>query len=136
MKLLLVSPRSSEKKPPVGVKIPQLALHILAALTPPDVELTVVDEQVNDIDFSKAYDLAGISIMTANALRGYELARILKEKGTKVVFGGIHASVLLEEALLYGDSVVIGEAEGIWHKVIEDFKKNSSRGFKNNRQKN
>uniref|UniRef100_A0A7C4XED3 B12-binding domain-containing radical SAM protein n=1 Tax=candidate division WOR-3 bacterium TaxID=2052148 RepID=A0A7C4XED3_UNCW3 len=122
MKLLLVSPRASEKKPPIGLKIPQLALHILAALTPSDVDLTVVDEQVNDIDFKEHYDLAGISIMTANAIRGYKLAKILREKGTRVVFGGIHTSVLPDEALKYGDSVVIGEAEGIWGKVIEDFK--------------
>jgi radical SAM superfamily enzyme YgiQ (UPF0313 family) len=124
MRLLLVTPRSSEKKPPIGVKIPQLALHILASLTPPDVELTVIDEQIDDIDFTQNYDLAGISIMTANAPRGYRIAQRLKEKGTKIVFGGIHASVLPDEALKYGDSVVIGEAEDIWHKAIEDFKNN------------
>jgi radical SAM superfamily enzyme YgiQ (UPF0313 family) len=122
MRLLLVTPRSSEKKPPIGLKIPQLALHILASLTPPDIELTVIDEQIDDIDFTQNYDLAGISIMTANAPRGYRIAQRLKEKGTKIIFGGIHASVLPDEALKYGDSVVIGEAEGIWHKVIEDFK--------------
>lgn len=124
MKLLLVTPRSSEKRPPIGLKIPQLALHILAALTPPDIELTVVDEQISDIDFNKHYDLAGISIMTANAPRGYKIAKRLKEKGTKVVFGGIHASILPDEALRYGDAVVIGEAEGIWKAVLEDFKNN------------
>lgn len=122
MKLLLITPRSSEKRPPIGLKIPQLALHILAALTPPDIELTVIDEQMDDLDFKKEYDLAGISIMTANAIRGYSIAKSLKEKGTKIVFGGIHASVLPDEALKYGDAVVIGEAEGVWHKVIDDFK--------------
>ncbi|MGB9721459.1 MAG: B12-binding domain-containing radical SAM protein [bacterium] len=124
MKLLLVTPRSSEKKPPIGLKIPQLALHILAALSPPDIELTVIDEQMDDIDFDKQYDLAGISIMTANAPRGYKIAQRLREKGTKIVFGGIHASVLPEETLKYGDSAVIGEAEGVWQIVIEDFKNN------------
>lgn len=124
MKLLLVTPRSSEKRPPIGLKIPQLALHILAALTPPDIELTVVDEQISDIDFNKHYDLAGISIMTANAPRGYKIAKRLKEKGTKVVFGGIHASILPAEALRYGDAIVIGEAEGVWKVVLDDFKNN------------
>ncbi len=124
MKLLIVTPRSSDKKTPIGLKIPQLALHILAALTPPDIELTVIDEQMKDIDFNKQYDLAGISIMTANAPRGYQIAQKLKEKGTKIVFGGIHASVLPEEVLKFGDSVVVGEAEGVWHKVLEDFKNN------------
>jgi len=129
MKLLLVSPRSSERKSPVGLKVPQLALHILAALTPENVKLTIVDEQIKDIDFSENYDLVGISIMTANAPRGYKLAKILREKGTKVIFGGIHASVLPEEALKYGDAVVIGEAEGVWPAVIEDFKKNTLKKF-------
>ncbi len=121
---MLVTPRSSEKRPPIGLKIPQLALHILAALTPPSIELEVVDEQIRDINFNKVYDLAGISIMTANAPRGYKIAQRLKEKGTTVIFGGIHASVLPEEALKYGDAVVVGEAEGTWQTVLEDFKNN------------
>lgn len=129
LKVLLVSPRSSDKRSPVGMKIPQLALHILAALTPEDVELSVVDEQVSDIDFSKNYDLAGISIMTATAKRGYTVAKILRDKGSKIVFGGIHASVLPEEASAHGDTVVIGEAEGTWPYVLEDFKNNSLKKF-------
>ncbi|UCG92068.1 MAG: B12-binding domain-containing radical SAM protein [candidate division WOR-3 bacterium] len=129
MKLLLISPRSSEKKSPVGFKIPQLALHILAALTPPDVDTTVLDEQISDIDFSKDYDLIGISIMTATAKRGYNIAQKFKEKESTVIFGGIHASVMPEEAIKYGDSVCIGEAEGIWSDIIDDFKNNSLKKF-------
>jgi len=125
MKLLLVSPRSSKKKAPVGFKVPQLALHILAALTPEDVYTRVVDEQISDIDFSKDYDLVGISIMTATAKRGYRLAKKFKEHGSTVVFGGIHASVMPEEASNHGDAVLIGEAEDSWPMLIEDFKNNS-----------
>ncbi|MEO0136261.1 MAG: radical SAM protein [candidate division WOR-3 bacterium] len=124
MKLLLVTPRSGPRKPPLGLKIPQLVLHILASLTPPDIELSVVDEQLTDINFAHHYDLAGISIMTANAPRGYQIAQQLRKMGTKVVFGGIHASVLPEEALQHGDAVVVGEAEGVWQKVIEDLQNN------------
>ncbi len=129
MKLLLISPRSSEKKTPVGFKVPQLALHILAALTPEDISISIVDEQVSDVDFSKYYDLVGISIMTATAKRGYHLAKTFKEKGSKIVYGGIHASVMPEEAINYGDAVVIGEAEESWPMLIEDFKNNSLKAF-------
>ena len=129
MRLILISPRSSEKKSPVGFKVPQLALHILAALTPEDVDISLVDEQISDIDFSKNYDLVGISIMTATAKRGYQLAQIFKAQGSKVVFGGIHASVMPEEAINYADAVVIGEAEGSWPNLIEDFKQNSLKKY-------
>lgn len=129
MKLLLISPRSSDKKAPVGFKVPQVALQIIAALTPQDVKVSMVDEHIDDIDFSKDYDLVGISIMTATAKRGYHLAKVFKEKGSKVVFGGIHASVMPEEAINYGDAVVIGEAEGCWSSFIEDFKQNSLKKY-------
>jgi radical SAM superfamily enzyme YgiQ (UPF0313 family) len=129
MKLLLISPRSSDKKSPVGFKVPQVALQIIAALTPENVKVSMVDEHISDIDFSKNYDLAGISIMTATAKRGYHLAGMFKEKGSKVVFGGIHASVMPQEAINYGDAVVIGEAESSWPNLIEDFKQNSLKKY-------
>lgn len=61
----MVVSRSSNKKSPVGLEILQLALHILAALTPEDVNISVINEEMSDIDFSKDYDLVMISIMTA-----------------------------------------------------------------------
>jgi radical SAM superfamily enzyme YgiQ (UPF0313 family) len=134
MKLLLISPRSSDKRSPVGFKVPQVALQIIAALTPEDIKVSMVDEHISDIDFSKDYDLVGISIMTATAKRGYHLAKTFKEKGSKVVFGGIHASVMPEEAINYGDAVVVGEAEGSWSNLIEDFKQNSLKKYYNNKE--
>jgi radical SAM superfamily enzyme YgiQ (UPF0313 family) len=129
MNLLLISPRSSDKKSPVGFKIPQVALQIIAALTPDNVKVSMVDEHSSDIDFSKGYDLVGISIMTATAKRGYHLAKIFKENGSKVVFGGIHASVMPEEAIKHGDAVVIGEAESSWLNLIEDFNQNALKKY-------
>ena len=132
MKVLLISPRSSEKRLPVGIRIPQLAPLILASLTPEDVNISIIDEQIGDINFSKDYDLVGISIMTATAKRGYHLANMFREKGSRIVFGGIHASVMPEEAINHGDAVVIGEAEGSWPNLIEDFKNNSMKKFYKN----
>jgi radical SAM superfamily enzyme YgiQ (UPF0313 family) len=129
MKLLLISPRSSAKRSPVGFKVPQVALQIIAAHTPENIEVSMVDEHISDIDFSKDYDLVGISIMTATAKRSYQLAKIFREKGSKVVFGGIHASVMPEEAIKFGDAVVIGEAEGSWSNLVDDFKQNTLKKY-------
>ncbi len=107
--------------------MPQLGLHVVASLTPDDVAVTVVDEQVRTIDFSVDFDLVGISCMTATAGRSYELADLYRKKGSKVVLGGVHPTVLPDEAIRHADAIVIGEAEGCWEHVIRDFKKNELR---------
>lgn len=99
-----------------------LAIPTLAALTPPDVDVTVVDENVEPIDFDAPADLVGISVRTMFAKRAYEIASQFRARGVKVVLGGIHASMLPEEACRHADSVVIGEAEGIWGELLEDFR--------------
>jgi radical SAM superfamily enzyme YgiQ (UPF0313 family) len=104
--------------------MPQLSLGVIAALTPDDVELDQVEEEIEEIDFGKHYDLVGISCMTASARRAYELSAIFRKNGTPVVLGGIHPTVLPDEAQAYCDSVVVGEAEGCWATLISDFKSN------------
>jgi radical SAM superfamily enzyme YgiQ (UPF0313 family) len=130
MKLLLVSPSGKlGRKIPKAIKIPQLGLHILASLTPDDVDITVVDEEIKEIDYSLHFDLVGISCMTATANRSYHLADRYRQKGSKVVLGGIHPTILPEEAIQHADAVVIGEAEGCWADVIADFRKNKLQKF-------
>ena len=104
--------------------IPPLGLAMVAALTPPEVEVSLTDENVTVIDFQKETDLVGITALTVTALRAYEIADKFRAKGAKVVLGGIHPSALPEEASQHADAVVIGEAEGIWPNLIEDFKAN------------
>jgi radical SAM superfamily enzyme YgiQ (UPF0313 family) len=65
-------------------------------------------------------DLVGITTMTATAPRAYDIADMFRSKGARVVLGGIHASMLPEEALEHADSVVAGEAEEIWPRVVAD----------------
>jgi radical SAM superfamily enzyme YgiQ (UPF0313 family) len=100
---------------------PPLGLAIVAALTPPEVEISLTDENVTAIDFQKETDLVGITALTITAQRAYQIADTFRAKGVNVVLGGSHPSALPEEASQHADSVVIGEAEGIWPKVIEDF---------------
>jgi len=85
MKLLLISPSHKFRKKLRAIKIPQLSLHILASLTPNDIDITVIDEEIREIDFSLNFDLVGISCMTATANRSYQLSDMFRQRGSKVV---------------------------------------------------
>ncbi len=100
---------------------PSLGLLILEALTPPGFEVTIFDEANQKfVDFKEA-DLVGISVLTASARRAYEIADQYRQMGIPVVLGGVHVSALPEEAALHADSVVLGEADNIWPKLLKDF---------------
>jgi radical SAM superfamily enzyme YgiQ (UPF0313 family) len=121
--LLLINPFSQYKKRElvdVHAMSPPLALGIIAALTPAHWEVEILDENFEDYAFRDA-DLVGITAMTASVNRAYELAGIYREKGVKTVIGGIHASMLPDEAGQYADVVVTGEAESVWMQLIADF---------------
>ncbi len=111
-----------------GSGIP-LSLPTLAAHTPSDVNIDIVDENVEEINFNDKPDLVGISFFTSFAPRAYQIAKAYRSQGVKVVLGGIHASMLKEEAILHADSVVVGEAERIWKEVIKDFRETKLKRF-------
>ena len=97
-----------------------MSLAIISALTPKNIELKVTDELVDDIDLSYPADVVALSVNTTNSLRSYEVARHFRQKGAKIIMGGIHPSMLPDEAKEHSDSVVIGEAESIWRGLIDD----------------
>lgn len=102
--------------------VAQLNLPILAAHADDRFSLSILDENVQEIDFSAVHaDLVGISLMTSTALRGYEIADGFRHRGIKVVLGGMHVFFLQEEALAHADSIVIGEAEYAWNDLLDDF---------------
>lgn len=103
-----------------GSRLPPFALMVLAALSPPHVEVRIADEFVDDIDFESDVDLVGISLLTMAAPRGYEIADRFRQRGAKVVLGGIHATAMPEEAGLHADAVVVGEAELVWRRLLAD----------------
>jgi radical SAM superfamily enzyme YgiQ (UPF0313 family) len=131
MKILLVSPVYENDIRQNQFSIPQITLSLIAAMTPSEHEVEVCEEVYGDIiDFDGDYDLIGISIMSQTSLRGYVIANEFKQRDKIVIFGGIHASVMPEEALMYGDAVVIGEAEGgLWEKVLTDVQNNKLQPF-------
>jgi radical SAM superfamily enzyme YgiQ (UPF0313 family) len=122
-KLLLISPLS--KKSLMGDKfffrMPSLGLLKVAALTPAGWQITIVDEKVESLDLAQAADLVGITAMTTTVQRGYEIADHFRQRGIKVVMGGMHVSCLPDEAQAHCDSVVIGEAEALWPILLRDF---------------
>lgn len=100
-------------------RFPPISLGIVAALTPAEWDVEIIDECWEPFTYKDA-DLVGITAFTASAPRAYEIAAIYRQTGVPVVMGGIHCSMCPQEALNYVDAVVIGEAEGIWPTVIED----------------
>ncbi len=112
-KLLLVLPRNDRgywgkvsKKGKTGFV--RLSLPTVAAMTPPDWEVEILDARATPVDYGRKADLVGITAFTAEVPSAYEIADGFRKNGTKVVMGGIHASALPEEALQHADSVVMG----------------------------
>jgi radical SAM superfamily enzyme YgiQ (UPF0313 family) len=130
MRLLLIDPvTTAESLPAVErahlrqrIGYPGLGLFTVAALTPPDFEVQVLDESVEDVDFDVPADLVGITVQCPTAPRAYRLAERFRARGIPVVLGGIHASLNPEEAHPHGDALVIGEAELTWPTLVEDFR--------------
>ena len=131
MKILLIAPCPKDNQRHDSMAIPQLTLSLLAGMTPEEHEVQVIEEVHHGIiDFDQEVDVVGITIMTQTAIRGYEIANEFKKRGKTVVFGGIHATVLPKEAIMYGDAVVIGEAEnGLWEQVLHDIETFSLKEF-------
>jgi radical SAM superfamily enzyme YgiQ (UPF0313 family) len=95
---------------------------VLAGLTPPEWEITIIDENfgVPDYQTMPRPDLVGITAFTSQANRAYEVATYFRSMSVPVVMGGIHATMCQEEVMEHADSVVTGEAESIWPQVLED----------------
>ena len=100
---------------------PNLTLTYLAGLTPSEWEIVLHDECEGPIDVDKPIDLVGISTRTYLAPRAYAIADEYRTRGITVVLGGIHPTVLPEEALRHADAIVVGEAELVWEKLLKDF---------------
>lgn len=99
-----------------------LTPYYLAALFPPEINVTVRDEQVRPVDYDIDVDLVAITFLISNAPHAYEIADRFRNQGTPVIMGGFHASALPDEVLKHADAVVVGEAEDVFPEIIKDFK--------------
>jgi radical SAM superfamily enzyme YgiQ (UPF0313 family) len=130
MKILLVGPTALdyEGKPikQRRLHLPGLTLPMLAAVTPKDIDIRIVFETVEDIPFDDHWDLVALTGMGSGIVRAWQIADEFRERGVKVVIGGVAASLGKPEwSLEHADSVVIGEAEELWPRIINDFNNGS-----------
>jgi radical SAM superfamily enzyme YgiQ (UPF0313 family) len=104
-------------------KYPNLSFLLLAGLTPSEHEVDVIDDLFEDPDYDEPVDLVGITAMTSQATRAYEIAAEYRKRGVKVVMGGYHATFVTEEAVQHVDAVVTKEGDLTWPEVIRDVEK-------------
>src|SRR3954452_5001461 len=95
---------------------------LIAGLTPPDVDVRFYDDRMEVVPFDEPTDLVALSVETYTARRAYQIASEYRRRGVPVVMGGFHASLCPDEVALYADSIVTGEAEGVWARVIDDLR--------------
>lgn len=125
MKLTLIRPNIGRLEHSLFVdeaRMEPLALGVLAALTPPDVEVVMYDDRQEAIPFDEATDLVAISVEVFTARRAYEISAEFQARGVPVILGGIHVTLLPEEAAQHADAIYIGDAEFLWPQVITDAK--------------
>ena len=92
----------------------------IAGLTPPGIEIAFYDDRMEPIPYDEPTDLAAISVETYTAKRAYQIATEYRRRGVPVVMGGFHATLCPKEVAQYAEAVVVGEAEGLWKKVLQD----------------
>jgi radical SAM superfamily enzyme YgiQ (UPF0313 family) len=121
IRVKFISPAVEDNAP-----IPNLSLATVAALTPPEMQISFTDDLITPIDLDgdlNDVDLVGITCSTKTASRTYKIAQAYRERGVPVVLGGIHPTAVPEEAIEHSDSVVMGEAEKSWPRLVEDFQR-------------
>ena len=106
-----------------------LAIARLAAMTPPDWQMTFMDDRLEPIDYGIATDLVALSIETYSSKRGYQIAARFRQRGIPVVLGGYHATLCPEETKEHADAVCIGEAESVWQEILRDAGRGQLRPF-------
>jgi len=102
-----------------------LALPLLAALTPEHYVIRIIDEETEEVPLNEKPDIVGITTLSITIGRAYEIAGSYRQQGVPVIMGGPYATYMPDEILQHADSVVIGEAEELWEKCLEDFEKGS-----------
>src|SRR4051794_10550400 len=128
MRIQLLSPAGEIHRNSSGIfktalRYAPLTLTTLAALVPTELnaEITIQDEGVQPLDLDFPRSLVGITAITGTSFRSYEIADQLRAKGHTVVIGGVHATLLPDEAAQHADAVVLSYAEKSWPQLVRDY---------------
>lgn len=123
MKIKLIKPAvplGSDSLQPNSARFQDVALPLLAALTPDKHTVKIVDESFAPDDTDEDVDLVGLSVWTDLARRSYQIADHYRKRGVMVAMGGIHPTMVPDEVAGYCDAVVIGEGERAWPQLLCD----------------
>ena len=125
MKITLIKPGLGELIGGYSFKegnMEPLQLAVIAGLVEEPDEVVLFDERLEEIPFDENTDLVAITVDSYSARRAYEISEIYHQRGIMVIMGGMHVSLLPEEASQYADSIVVGDAEPVWKQMMHDFK--------------
>src|SRR3954464_5324151 len=124
MKLTIIHPCIGRRRGDRGYvrswQMEPLPAATLAGLTPRDVEVRFYDDRMETIPYDEPTDLVALSVETYTAKRAYQIASEYRKRNVPIVMGGFHASLCPEEVARYADSAVVGEAEVLWPRVLDD----------------
>jgi len=108
---------------------PTLQARELAAITPPQHKVLVINERYSRINFDTKYDVVLLNFVTSTAPRAYAIADQFRKKGVLVILSGFHASGMPEEAKEHADSVLVGRNESTWVTILKDIEQNQLQPF-------
>jgi radical SAM superfamily enzyme YgiQ (UPF0313 family) len=123
--LTLIRPHIGQRETGAYVvrgRMEPLQLGVIAALTPPEVDIEMYDDRMEAIPYDRPADLVGITVETFTARRAYQISSRYRARGVKVVLGGLHPTLAPGEAGLHADAIVLGDAEGAWPALLADFR--------------
>jgi len=125
MKITLIKPTIGTKTRNLYVdegRMEPLQLGVIAALIPPDIEVVLIDDRMEQIPFDDHTDAVFITVETFTAKRAYEISAEYRSRNVPVIMGGMHVRLAAAEVMEHSTSAVSGDAENIMHVVLEDLK--------------
>lgn len=123
MKITFIKPNIGRRSHSLYIdhgRMEPLMLAVLAGMTPPDVDVVLYDDRMELIPYDEPTDLVAISVESYTARRAYEISEEYRQRGVQVILGGMHPTLIPEEAACHADSIFLGDAETVWAKVVED----------------
>jgi radical SAM superfamily enzyme YgiQ (UPF0313 family) len=118
MKITLIYPGIGDYED--EARMEPLSVGALAGMTPPDVEVALYDDRMEEIPYDEPTDLVGITVQIYSARRSYEISAEYRKRGVPVIMGGMHPTLIPDEVMQHADAIFISDAENLWHEVIED----------------
>src|SRR5512143_1782535 len=128
MRLTLIFPAIGKRRGKDYLRLWQmepLSMAVLAALTPPDIEVRFYDDRLEAIPFDEPADLVAMTVETYTARRAYQIASEYRRRRVPVVMGGFHPTLCPDEVARFADTFVTGEAEGLWEQLLDDHRRGS-----------